>query len=88
MEVLRSLRTNDHPARQGLGDTSSVTQGVHQSTHTQFRLGRENTSKRRHVKWEFSARAQEAARKIVCNTFDMVSEPVSPRRRVTLTAPR
>jgi hypothetical protein len=50
MEVLRSLRTNDHPARQALWDSSSVTQGVHQSTHTRFQLGAENTSKRRHVK--------------------------------------
>jgi hypothetical protein len=50
MEVLRSLRTNDHPARQALGDTSSVTQGVHQSTRSQFRLGAENTSKRHELK--------------------------------------
>jgi hypothetical protein len=50
IEVLRSLRTNDHPARQGFWDTSSVTQGVHQSTRALFQLGAENTSKRRLLK--------------------------------------
>jgi hypothetical protein len=50
MEVLRSLRTNDHPGRRALWDSSSVTQGVHQSTRRQFQLGAENTSKRREMK--------------------------------------
>jgi hypothetical protein len=87
MEVLRSLRTNDHPARQGLGICRRWRK-VHQSTRKQFRLGRENTSKRHHVKYEISARTQEAARKIVCKAFDMVTEPLWQRRRVALTAPR
>jgi hypothetical protein len=65
MEVLRSLRTTDRPARQADWDTSSETQGVHQAAHTLFRLGAKNTSTRRHVNWEFSARAQGLARAIV-----------------------
>jgi hypothetical protein len=49
MEVLRSLRTTDRPARLADWDTSSETQGVHQATHSLFRLGAKNTSKRHDV---------------------------------------